>query len=517
MAVSAPILGTPSGANGAALTVALPIGMGITTDDIVVMYAVFYANSGTVPTAIDWTSGLTGAPATWTWTQGELVDIKNASGVVKGVAGWAWARATGAFNGSCGTISANGTSGANSGSMMNSVRVRGCINTGDPYEDKDFLNPNFTTTIDWPACDMSRSTGGMSLILFCLSDNLNIGTPANWTAVGSNASTQGLDSGVDSDYRIPGATGTYDPANGSIAAGNALGWATFHIMFTDTAGGPTTHFGASSMAMTFGKAVSGIKTTFSSLTMPITFGAVTNGRRTALGQLSMPITFGKAVSGQRTALGQLSMPIAFGKAVSGHKTTFGQLSSSTIFGKSVSGHKTTFGQLSLPISIGINTSGIRSTYGSLSLPITFQKTVNGHKTTFGSLSLPITMSMFVDGIIWTGPATHFGSISMPITFGKDVGGHKTTFGQVVSPFIFSVTSDGQRRTFSALQLPIIFDANVESGRVTAHGSVELELIFGMSTSGIIKLPSVVLNEAVALYLGEQQITAVYVGGEQVWP
>ena len=198
MAVTTPVIGTPSGSNGALLTVAFPVGMGITAGDIVVMYAVFYANLGTVPTAIDWTSALTGAPATWTWTQAELVPVKDGSGVTKGVAGWAWARATGSFSGAAGSISANGTSGANSGALMNSVRVRGCVASGDPYEDKDVLNPNNTTTVDWPACDMARSSGGMILLLFCHTDNINIGTPTNWTGVtsGSNGSTQGLDSAV---------------------------------------------------------------------------------------------------------------------------------------------------------------------------------------------------------------------------------------------------------------------------------------------------------------------------------
>jgi hypothetical protein len=518
MAVGTPIIGTPSGANGAALTVAFPIGMGIVANDIVVMYAVFYANSGTVPTVINWTSGLTGAPATWTWTQGELVTVKDGSGVAKGVAGWAWARATGSFSGSCGNITANGTSGANSGSLMNSVKIPGCVTSGDPFEDKDFLNPNNTTTVDFPACDMARSSGGMSLLLFCHTDNINIGTPTNWTAVasGSNGSTQGLDSGVDADYRIPGATGTYDPATVSFTAGNNLGWATFHIIFTDTAGGPTTHFGVTSLPITFNRVVAGTKKTFSTLAMPITFGAVTQGRRKVFSQVLFPITFDKVVSGQRKTFSQLAFPITFGKAVSGQRKTFSQLSFPITFGKAISGRKTTFGQLAFPIVFGKAVNGQRKTFSQLSLPITFGKTVSGYRTTFSQFSLPITVSIFTTGEVSTGPVTHFGELTMPVTFGKNIVGQRKTFSQVIAPFIFTITSDGQRHTFSALELPITLNANVESGRVEVHGVIDLDFILDINTDGSVKLAGMILNEALALYLGETEVLAVYVGSEQVW-
>lgn len=239
MAVTAPVAGTNAGSNGIALSTVIIAGQGVTTGDIVVIFAVFYSQSGTAPTAITWPGAITNLPA---FTQGRLTAIRDAGGVQRGVAGWAWSRATGTVTTPANlTVSSNGTTGASSGAHAQNIRVRGCVATGDPWEAETVNAPNHTTTLDWPAATMSRSTGGMSCVAFCHSDNVNVGNSASWTALVSNASTQGLDSAIDIDYRIPGATGTYDPANGTVGASNALGWAAFHIMFTDTAGGPTAY------------------------------------------------------------------------------------------------------------------------------------------------------------------------------------------------------------------------------------------------------------------------------------
>lgn len=231
MAVGTPIAGTVAGSNGGLLQPNVLAGQNVVANDIVFIPALFYANSGTVPTVITWPTGDATFP---TWTQVRAVAIKDASGVTKGIAGWAWARATTSFTGTR-DVSSNGTTGASSGGIAQIIKVPGCYTGGDPYEDEQVNNPNYTTTVDWPACTMSRSTGGGSIIFILNSDNVNVSDPVNWTSLVSNASSQGLDSAFDCNYRLPGATGTYDPANLTMGATQGFGWAAFHVMFTDTA------------------------------------------------------------------------------------------------------------------------------------------------------------------------------------------------------------------------------------------------------------------------------------------
>lgn len=235
MAVGAPIAGTAGGANGAAVAPATLLGQGIVANDVVFLLAGFYASAGgTVPTAITWPSADANFPSGWTPVN--EVATKNAAGTATGIAGWAWSRAAGSVGGGVSySISANGTTGANSSSLGQIFKIGGCVTSGNPYEDAQVNNPNYTSTVDWPAASMNRSTGGTSVIMLWNTDNVNIGNPASWTALVSNATTQGLDSGLDVDYRQPGATGTYDPANGTMGANNNLGWAAYHVIFTDTA------------------------------------------------------------------------------------------------------------------------------------------------------------------------------------------------------------------------------------------------------------------------------------------
>jgi hypothetical protein len=106
---------------------------------------------------------------------------------------------------------------------------------------------------------------------------------------------------------------------------------------------------------------------------------------------------------------------------------------------------------------------------------------------------------------------------MPIVFGKQISAHRETFGQISLPLLFEALSEGQRETFGELAFPIDFESIIESGIVTVHGQLALDLILAITTAGKIKLPGVILNEAINLYLGEQQILAAYFGSEQIWP
>lgn len=227
-------MGTASQSNGAVITPTITVGMGLAANDIVVQYAVFYCDpaAGTAPTAITWSSGGPG-----TFVEGQLAITRNAAGTATGVAGWAWLRATGAFNGTV-SITANGTTGASAGAIGNVFKMAGCITGEDPWEQiATPVAPNYTSSVTYPTASMTRSAGGCSIVMVGNTDNVNIATPAGWTALGSNAGTQGLDSAFDSDYRL-GAAGS--PAGATVSSGNALGWASFHMVFTDTAGAAAT-------------------------------------------------------------------------------------------------------------------------------------------------------------------------------------------------------------------------------------------------------------------------------------
>jgi hypothetical protein len=227
MAVGTPVAGTSSQDDGDTLELGLPAS--VAADDIIILWAVFHGEPGTdtIPTTITWPGGYTEIAALATF---------NAGGTQTGVVGAAWTRAAGGESGTV-NVSSNGSVSATAGSLGNCCRVPGCVTSGDPWEDLATANPNYTTTVDRPAVDMTRSNGGLSLLLHGNTDNVNIATPTDWTALTSNGGTQGADSGFDSDYRSPGATGTYDPANGTQTSGNARGWAIIHLMLTDTSSG----------------------------------------------------------------------------------------------------------------------------------------------------------------------------------------------------------------------------------------------------------------------------------------
>ena len=215
--------GTASAGTGASVTPTLPAG--IAANDIVIVWAVSCcAVADTETTAFTW-------PANY--TEGAAVPIFDASANATGLAGWAWKRTTGADSGTI-TVTRDGTTGASTSFISNCVACTGCRTSGDPFETQASNNPNYSATIDWPAVTTTGPNDSL-LILFLDGDNVNIGTPANYTAIVSNASTQGKDSAADADKRENVAAGTYDPANATLGANDNTGWATFQIAFTDQA------------------------------------------------------------------------------------------------------------------------------------------------------------------------------------------------------------------------------------------------------------------------------------------
>lgn len=299
-----------------------------------------------------------------------------------------------------------------------------------------------------------------------------------------------------------------------------LGQLAFPITFNKDVRGQRKTFGQLLSPFIFGKAVSGQRKTFSQVSFPLSVVIATAGLRPGLtfyGTLALPITFGKDVRGQRKAFGQVALPLTFVKDTRGQRKTFGQLSLPIIFTKEAIGRKNVFGQLSMQTLFGKEIAGRRKTFSQLAMPMIFSKAVAGRKQTFGRVALPIDFQAFVDGQIFIGPKTYYGQLAMPLAFGKQVAARRKTFGQITSPFIFGSASKGQRHTFSELELPIDFLTYIKSGPVGKHGSVELELVLAMNTDGKIVIAGVILNDALELYLGDQNILAAYVGSEKVWP
>jgi hypothetical protein len=221
-------------------------------------------------------------------------------------------------------------------------------------------------------------------------------------------------------------------------------------------------------------------------------------------------------SSATTHFGSFSMPVSFGKDVAGFKQTFASFSSPLTFGKDINAFKETFSGFTFPIAFGKDFAGFKEAFGSFSLPVIFGKDIEAFKETFSSFAFPITFSSFIDGEISTGAQDHFGAFSLDLTVDSDIELVRETFSQFSTPLLFEAEVDGQRRTFSSFTLPLNFGSIVTPGPITVHGVIDLDLIVAISTSGIVGLPGVILNDAVALYLGEIEVVAVFVGDEQVW-
>lgn len=292
------------------------------------------------------------------------------------------------------------------------------------------------------------------------------------------------------------------------------------VLFDVNSDGQRKTFGQLLSPLIFGKAVAGRKTTFGQVAFPINVAIATAGLRAGLtlyGAVALPITFGKDIRGQRKAFGQVALPLTFTKDVRGQRKTFGQIAFPIIFTKEAVGRKNVFGQLSMQTLFSKETVGRRRTFSQLAMPITFSKIVAGRKQTFGKVALPVNATIVVNGFAFTGPKTYYGQLAFPIVFSKQVVAQRKTFGQITAPFLFGAALQGKRRTFSNLQLPIDFEVAVKSGRVGVHSALRLELILIINTTGNIKLLGVILNDALNLYLGEQNVVAAYVGSEKVWP
>lgn len=297
----------------------------------------------------------------------------------------------------------------------------------------------------------------------------------------------------------------------------AFGQLALPITFSKEVQAQRKTFGQLLSPLIFGKAVAGYRKTFSQTAFPINVGIATSGFRVGLtlyGSLTLPVIFSKDVNGQRKAFGQLAVPLIFTKDVRGQRTTFSQLSFPIIFTKEAVGRKQAFGQLSMPTIFGKEITGNRKTFSQLSVPLVFVKDVRGYRKTFSHVAFPIDVMIVVAG---RGTSTYYGSFSMPLTFDKQVSAYRRTFGQVTSPFLFGSASQGWRRAFGELELPIDFVVNVETGLVEVHGQIALDILVAFETVGRVKPKGIVLNLAEMIYLGNDPVQAVYVDDQKVWP
>ena len=267
--------------------------------------------------------------------------------------------------------------------------------------------------------------------------------------------------------------------------------------------GPKTLYGATSMALSFGKAVAGRRQTFGQLVRPfiftasvagiVTVPAVTHygatsmtiafskdvrGQRKTFGQIAQSVIFSKDVQGQRKTFGQIARPLTFGAVISGRRQAFGQLVRPFIFGAVTSGQRKVFGQITFPIIFTKEAVGVRNVFGQLSMQTLFGKETAGQRRTFGQIAQPV-----IFGAITTARRKTFSQIAFPLTFSKEVQGRLKAYGQISLPIVFSKEIQGQRKTFGQLLSPFIFGKNVVASKKT-FGQVALPITAAISTAGI---------------------------------
>ena len=292
----------------------------------------------------------------------------------------------------------------------------------------------------------------------------------------------------------------------------------FPIIFTKETVGQRKTFGQTALPITFTKDVLGRKTTFGQIAVPLIFSKEVAAKRQTFGQIVLPITFSESILATKKTFGQTALPITFsafvdGQVFTGPKTLFGRTALPVIFSKDISGQRKTFGQISVPLVFNEVTIGQRKTFSSFALPINFLAvTQTGRVTSFGQITLPVLFGKDVRGLKKT-----FGQTALPLIFNKDVLGRRKTFGQSALPLIFTSTSEAQRRTFGQVSLPINFNSVIGVALVEIHGQIVFGLVLTFGTRGKVKLPGVILNDAVNLYLGETPVLAAYFGSEQIWP
>lgn len=356
---------------------------------------------------------------------------------------------------------------------------------GTPLIHATSASVDATSDTSGNATSPTTSVADCLVMLFAASDTPDLNNTAEFSAV-ANGDLTSVAELADNAVATGLGSGKLIGSGVKAAAGSITDWT-----YTKANAGVKAH-----LVVAFSPPAVG-ETFFGSFALPMTFGKDFNGQRKTFGQFAFPITFGKAVAGFKQTFAQFALPISFGKAVAGSKQTFAQFAFPITFGKAVAGQRTTFSQFTLPVVFGKDIKGILGTYGQFSLLIVFGKDFSGD--------------------VSTGPQTHFGAFHLPITLDRVLDARKHTFAQFSAPIGFGSSINGQRQVLASFSLPITVGRAFGPGHLTVHGIIDLDLLVGISTRGIVGEPGVVLNDALAVYLGEIEVVAVYAGDIQVWP
>lgn len=149
----------------------------------------------------------------------------NSASVLQGAAGLFWKRAIG---GELGTVSVgrSGDTGADTQFFAQMVLVRGCAETGDPWDSFSARYGPGNATVTWDAVTVSGVE--RTLLAFCCQadDSPGVSTPTGYTRpVPITVTTSGTDAQLSIDSKVNVSSG---PAV-TAANGETLGWATFHV------------------------------------------------------------------------------------------------------------------------------------------------------------------------------------------------------------------------------------------------------------------------------------------------
>jgi hypothetical protein len=298
-----------------------------------------------------------------------------------------------------------------------------------------------------------------------------------------------------------------------VATKKTFGQIVAPFTFVKSLAGHKTTFGQIVAPFIFTKAVTGIRTTFGQLTTPFIFSKSVTGRRTTFSRVDLPLMFVDQISGWKETFGQIVFPsnITFDVVAEVQGIRFGQISMDLVLDKNVAGTKKTFGQSMSSYLFDRSTNGQRTTFGQVLAPFEFVKEFIGQKTTFGQIDLPLNASILV-----AGRRGISGQIEMSLVLGEQTLGQRKTFGQVLTPFTFDSEVTGLLEVFGAINFPVDFNVDLNTGQVTAHSSLALELLLGLETAGIIRSTNIILNLARAIYLGSTSVDAVYTNSQKVW-
>lgn len=294
----------------------IPVPTGAAADDIALICIEVWLDTSTDP-VITWPTGFTQ----------KIFYESTTDGFQRMFVGWK--RLTGADTGSYAyTISGSYWN------MAHCILISGAATTGDPIEATNTAQVSGTAT---PSTSVTMTTAG-ALVHFVVNENSASATPpTSFTEVQDG-------NYVHTNYRLPGASGTYSTSGGSLSASTVQLAALLAVKAAGAGGSDVTGTASASFAATFtatglkqvmGTVAPSIAMTATVTGTPEVLGSVTgntamtftalgsvNGvtvNGTAAGSISMAAT----VTGQREAVTSTQENISVSATISAQRTTFG--------------------------------------------------------------------------------------------------------------------------------------------------------------------------------------------------